>query len=75
MKISLIEIGPDDDGAIINSLAIAPGRVMMPEGVSEQTADQLQLAGVEVITVPYEHVISGGGGLHCSTAPLIRDAV
>jgi N-dimethylarginine dimethylaminohydrolase len=75
MKISLIEIGPDDDGAIINSLAIAPGRVMMPEGVSEQTADQLALHGVTVITVPYEHVISGGGGLHCSTSPLIRDEI
>jgi N-dimethylarginine dimethylaminohydrolase len=75
LKISLIEIGPDDDGAIINSLAIAPGRVMMPEGVSDDTADRLELHGVDVITVPYDHVISGGGGLHCSTAPLVRDEV
>ena len=75
LKISLIEIGPDDDGAIINSLAIAPGRMLMPEGVSDETAHRLALAGVKVITVPYEHVISGGGGLHCSTAPLVRDEV
>ena len=38
LKISLVEIRPEDDGAIINSLAIAPGRVMMPEGVSDETA-------------------------------------
>lgn len=75
LKISLVEIGPDDDAAIINSLAIAPGRVMMPEGVSSDTADRLALYGVEVITIPYDHVISGGGGLHCSTAPLVRDEV
>jgi N-dimethylarginine dimethylaminohydrolase len=75
LKIRLIEIHHEDDGAIINSLAIAPGRVIMPEGVSDFTRDQLELHGVEVITVPYDKVISGGGGLHCSTAPLIRDEV
>jgi arginine deiminase len=30
---------------------------------------------VTVITLPYDKMISGGGGLHCSTAPLIRDEV
>jgi len=75
LRIKLIEIHHDDDSAIINSLAIAPGRVIMPEGVSEYTTDRLRLHGVEVITVPYDKMISGGGGLHCSTAPLIRDEV
>jgi N-dimethylarginine dimethylaminohydrolase len=75
LGVSLIELHHEDDGAIINSLAVAPGRVMMPEGVSEYTADRLRLHGVEVITVPYDKVISGGGGLHCSTAPLVRDEV
>jgi N-dimethylarginine dimethylaminohydrolase len=49
--------------------------VIMPEGVSEHTQDQLRLAGVQVITVPYDKMIAGGGGLHCSTAPLVRDEV
>lgn len=75
LKITVIDLNHDDDGAIVNALAIAPGRVMMPEGVSEATADRLRLHGVEVITVPYDKVISGGGGLHCSTAPLVRDEV
>jgi arginine deiminase len=47
----------------------------MPEGVSEHTQDQLRLAGVQVITIPYDKMITGGGGLHCSTAPLVRDEV
>jgi N-dimethylarginine dimethylaminohydrolase len=75
LKIRLIEIHHEDDGAVINSLAIAPGRMVMPEGVSGYTRDRLEFHGVEVITVPYDKVISGGGGLHCSTAPLIRDEV
>jgi len=75
LRIKLIEIHHEDDSAIINSLAIAPGRVIMPEGVSDYTQDRLRLTGVEVITVPYDKMISGGGGLHCSTAPLIRDEV
>jgi len=73
LRIHLIELHHDDDGAIINSLAIAPGRMIMPEGVSGYTRDRLSLHGVEVLTLPYDKVISGGGGLHCSTAPLIRD--
>lgn len=75
LKIRLIEIHHEDDAGIINSLAVAPGRVMMPEGVSDYTADRLHLHGVEVITVPYDKVVSGGGGLHCSTSPLVRDEV
>jgi len=75
LKIRRIEIHHEDDASIINSLAIAPGRVIMPEGVSEHTQDQLRLAGVQVITIPYDKMITGGGGLHCSTAPLVRDEV
>jgi N-dimethylarginine dimethylaminohydrolase len=75
LGIRLVEIHHEDDASIINSLAIAPYRLIMPEGVSGYTRDRLDLHGVEVITVPYDKMISGGGGLHCSTAPLIRDEV
>lgn len=75
LGIHLIEVYHEDDGWIINSLAIAPGRVMMPEGVSGYTMDRLLNHGIEVITVPYDKVMQGGGGLHCSTSPLIRDEV
>ncbi|MCW5720712.1 MAG: amidinotransferase [Devosia sp.] len=75
LGISLIEVHHEDDGAIVNSLAVAPGRVMMPEGISDHTMRSLRSHGVEVVTIPYDKVIMGGGGLHCSTAPLIRDEV
>ncbi|MBN9073474.1 MAG: amidinotransferase [Rhizobiales bacterium] len=73
LGIRLIETHHEDDISIINALAVAPYRLIMPEGVSGYTRDRLDLHGVEVITVPYDKMISGGGGLHCSTAPLIRD--
>ena len=75
LGIKRIEVHHEDNSSIINSLAIAPGRVIMPEGVSEHTQDQLRLAGVKVITIPYDRMIAGGGGLHCSTSPLVRDEV
>ncbi len=45
----------------------------MPEGVSDHTREQLRRHDVTAITVAYDKMISGGGGLHCSTAPLLRD--
>jgi N-dimethylarginine dimethylaminohydrolase len=75
LGIQLIEIHHEDDPGIVNSLAIAPGRVIMPEGVSGHTMEQLLRQKVTVITAPYDKMISAGGGLHCSTAPLIRDEV
>ena len=75
LRIELIEVHHEDDAAIINSLAVAPGRMIMPEGVSGYTMEQLLRRKVDVITVPYDKMISGGGGLHCSTGPLVRDDV
>ncbi|HMS94851.1 MAG TPA: arginine deiminase family protein, partial [Tabrizicola sp.] len=51
--IRTIEIGPGDDGWIINSLAIAPGKVIMAEGATNRTLDRLAAAGVTVITQPF----------------------
>lgn len=73
--IETIEVHHEDDPWIINGLAIAPRRVLMAEGVSGYTRDRLDLAGVEVIAVPFDKMCSGGGGIHCSTSPLIRDPV
>ncbi|WP_118132728.1 dimethylarginine dimethylaminohydrolase family protein [Oceanicella sp. SM1341] len=75
LSIELIELCPEDDSWITNSLAIAPRRMVMPHGISPRTRDRLDARGVEVLTLPYDKMNSGGGGLHCSTAPLIRDEV
>jgi len=40
---------------------------------AERTAKRLEAAGVEVVLVPYDQLHRSGGGIHCSTLPLIRD--
>ena len=75
MGIRTIEVCPDDGVSTINCLAISPGRVLMSDGVSERTREALDRAQISVRIVPYEKVYLGGGGIHCSTGPLIRDRI
>ncbi|WP_342641172.1 dimethylarginine dimethylaminohydrolase family protein [Rhodoligotrophos ferricapiens] len=72
-RIHVIELHHTDNPWIINSLAVAPARVIVPDGMSDYTLENMNRHGVELITVPFDKVCAGGGGLHCSTAPLIRD--
>lgn len=71
--IRTVEISPADNSAIINSLAVAPGRLIMPEGATNRTLDALAAAGVTWTTLAYDKMMLNGGGIHCSTMPLIRD--
>jgi len=75
LGIRTVEMTPEDNGWIVNGLAVRPGRVLMPEGISDRTRDTLNANGVEIITLPYDKVQLNGGGIHCSTCPLIRDSV
>jgi N-dimethylarginine dimethylaminohydrolase len=75
LKIQTVEISPADDKWIINSLAVAPGELLMPEGATNQTLDALAAHGVKWTVVPYGKMQLNGGGIHCSTTPLIRDPV
>ena len=75
LGIRTIEMTPEDNGWIVNGLAVRPGRVIMPEGISARTRDALEGHGVEIVTLPYDKVQLNGGGIHCSTCPLIRDSV
>ena len=52
-----------------------PGKVLMPEGATNRTLDRLAAADVSWTTLRYAAVQKNGGGLHCSTTPLIRDPV
>lgn len=72
-EIRTVEVHPDDPVFTVNCLAVRPGRVLMSEGVSPRTMDRLGKAGVEVVPLAYDKVYLGGGGIHCSTAPLVRD--
>jgi N-dimethylarginine dimethylaminohydrolase len=75
LKIRTIEITPEDNSWIVNCLAVRPGRVMMPPGVSERTREALARAEVEIVTLAYDKMQLNGGGIHCSTCPLVRDPV
>lgn len=75
LKVRTIEIGPDDDGWIVNGLAVRPGCVIMPHGMSERTREELHRNKVEIIELPYDNMHPNGGGIHCSTCPLVRDSI
>lgn len=69
------EISPADDKWIVNSLAIGPGELLMPPGATNQTLDAMAALGVNWTTIPYQAMQLNGGGIHCSTTPLIRDRI
>jgi N-dimethylarginine dimethylaminohydrolase len=73
--VQLIEIDPADDPWINNSLALAPGKILMPEGASNRTLDRLAKHNISWTTIPYAAMHKNGGGIHCSTTPLRRDSV
>ena len=75
LKVRTIEITPADNKWIINSLAVAPGELIMPEGATNRTLDLMAGHGLTWTILPYDRMQLNGGGIHCSTTPLIRDPV
>ena len=75
LGIDTVEIRADDDPWTVNCLAVSPGRVIMPLGLSDRTARELEDRGVTIIQIEYDKVQLNGGGIHCSTCPLIRDSL
>src|SRR5579875_1840781 len=55
-----------------NFVALGPRRVVMPEGFPE-SRDLLEKNDVEVITLPFDEVLRGGGAVHCMTGFIKRD--
>jgi N-dimethylarginine dimethylaminohydrolase len=47
----------------------------MSDEVSPRTQEALDHGGVSVRLVQCDRVGLGGGGIHCSTSPLLRDPV
>jgi N-dimethylarginine dimethylaminohydrolase len=47
--------------------------VLLAINNGDATAERLRQAGVEVIAIDYAECQLNGGGLHCSTLPLIRE--
>jgi N-dimethylarginine dimethylaminohydrolase len=75
LKVETIEIEPADYDWMVNSLAVAPRQLLVPEGGSNRLLDIFARRGVEWKAIPYKAVHANGSGIHCSTTPLIRDPV
>lgn len=71
LGIRMVEVHPEEWGAV-NCLAVRPGKVIMP-APSPRTAERLSALGIEVIEHEYGEIEKGGGSIHCSTLPLMRD--
>lgn len=70
----LIETDRDDPMLTNNCIALEPGKVLFSEkGV--KTRKNLEKAGVEVVPVDISEINKLGGGIHCSTLPLLRDSI
>ena len=72
LGIQAIHVWPGE-GHAVNSLAVKPGRILISEGCP-RTVERLHAAGIETVEVPYSEIRKNGGGIHCSTLPLLREA-
>ena len=70
----LIETDRDDPMLTNNCIALEPGKVLFSaKGV--KTRKNLEKAGIEVVPVDITEINKLGGGIHCSTLPLLRDSI
>lgn len=74
LGIHIVDADPRDGAFGVNCLAVRPGRVIMSSH-AKCSAERLERAGVDVVLVDYDEMPKSGGGIHCSTLPLIRDDV
>jgi N-dimethylarginine dimethylaminohydrolase len=74
LGIHILDADPYEGAFGVNCLAVSPGRVII-SAHAERTAKRLRQAGVEVIMVEYDELHKSGGGIHCSTLPLIREDI
>lgn len=57
----------------MNTISLGPNTICVE---SHETAymEQLDKMGIEVVPVPYEHVVPFGGSLHCTTLDIYRES-
>jgi len=73
LKIRWIEVHWADNPRVVNCLAVRPGKVLLAINNGDGTAERLVDHGVEVVPLDYAECQKNGGGIHCSTLPLVRD--
>jgi N-dimethylarginine dimethylaminohydrolase len=74
-RVKVIPLGEHDDRWVINCLAIRPGTIVMPQGLSPETRAQIEGQGVAIITIAFDAMQENGGGIRCATSPLARDPI
>lgn len=74
LGIRMVDADPLEGAFAVNCLAVRPGKIII-SAHAERTIRRLRQAGVEVVPMDYSEMPKSGGGIHCSTLPLIRDAV
>lgn len=72
-KIHTVDVHYADNPLVLNCLAVSPGRVLLAINNGKGTAERLRKAGVQIIPIDYSDCQKNGGGIHCSTMPLIRE--
>jgi N-dimethylarginine dimethylaminohydrolase len=73
LKIRVVEVHHADNSRVVNCLALRPGKVLLAINNGDGTAERLVDHGVEVVGIDYAECQQNGGGIHCSTLPLVRD--
>ena len=73
LKIRWVEVHHADNPRVVNCLAVRPGKVLLAINNGDGTAERLVDHGVEVVPLDYSESQQNGGGIHCSTLPLVRD--
>ena len=58
----------------INTVALEPGKVLMPAG-NPKTRNLLQKNGIETIEIDVSELLKGGGGIHCMTGLIKREPI
>jgi len=73
LKIRVVEVHHADNPRVLNCLAVRPGKVLLAINNGDATAERLVAHGVEVVPLDYAECQQNGGGIHCSTLPLVRE--
>ena len=74
LGIRMVDADPLEGAFAVNCLAVRPGKVIL-SAHAERTAWRLRQAGIEVVPIDYSEMPKNGGGIHCSTLPLIREEI
>ena len=73
LKIRWVDVHHADNPRVLNCLAVRPGKVLLAINNGDATAERLVDHGVEVVPLQYGECQRNGGGIHCSTLPIVRD--